>query len=182
MTRKTLVGAVLADSTRGTVIAGSGSGVAATNGTASAATSISINGQRSTHNQADVTFAQQMIQHHHGAIEMARTELAQGYYADAKALAQKIITDQQAQINEMQSLQPRLNLGGRAGCGGAGASPRPAVLVANGAHDVTVDASNSFAMAQRLSNATTVLYSDSGHGLLFQHPDEFARIMLDFLR
>jgi pimeloyl-ACP methyl ester carboxylesterase len=56
------------------------------------------------------------------------------------------------------------------------------VLVANGAHDVMVDSANTFAMAQRLRHATTVLYSDSGHGFLFQHPEEFGHVVLDFLR
>jgi pimeloyl-ACP methyl ester carboxylesterase len=55
------------------------------------------------------------------------------------------------------------------------------VLVANGAHDVMVDAANTFAMAQRLRHATMVLYSDSGHGFLFQHPEEFGRVVIDFL-
>jgi pimeloyl-ACP methyl ester carboxylesterase len=56
------------------------------------------------------------------------------------------------------------------------------VLVANGAHDVMVDSANTFAMAQRLRTATTVLYSDSGHGFLFQHPEAFGRVVLDFLQ
>lgn len=56
------------------------------------------------------------------------------------------------------------------------------VLVANGAHDVMMHAQHSFAMAQRLSNATTLLYSDAGHGFLFQHPEEFGKVVLDFLR
>ncbi|MFI5606967.1 alpha/beta fold hydrolase [Amycolatopsis sp. NPDC051903] len=55
------------------------------------------------------------------------------------------------------------------------------VLVANGAHDVMVPSVNSFAMAQRLTDATTVFNSDAGHAFLFQHPDEFARVVLDFL-
>ena len=56
------------------------------------------------------------------------------------------------------------------------------VLVANGAHDVMVDALNSFAMAQRLKHGTTVLYSDAGHGFLFQFPEKFGRVVLEFLR
>ena len=48
------------------------------------------------------------------------------------------------------------------------------VLVANGAHDVMTHAFNSYAMSQRLPNAKVVLYSDAGHGFLFQHPEEFA--------
>jgi pimeloyl-ACP methyl ester carboxylesterase len=55
------------------------------------------------------------------------------------------------------------------------------VLIANGAHDVMVDASNSFAMTKRLKDATTIFYSDSGHGFLFQHPEEFGRAVVDFL-
>jgi pimeloyl-ACP methyl ester carboxylesterase len=56
------------------------------------------------------------------------------------------------------------------------------VLVANGAHDVMVDAGDSFAMVQRLKNATALFYGDAGHAFLFQHPDEFGKATLDFLR
>ncbi|MFC8042812.1 DUF305 domain-containing protein [Nocardia sp. NPDC057353] len=45
-----------------------------------------------------------MIAHHQGAVEMARTELAEGSNPEAKALAQKIIDDQQAEIGQMQGL------------------------------------------------------------------------------
>lgn len=45
-----------------------------------------------------------MIRHHEGAIEMAKDELAKGGDAEAKALAQKIIDGQQAEITEMQDL------------------------------------------------------------------------------
>jgi pimeloyl-ACP methyl ester carboxylesterase len=54
-------------------------------------------------------------------------------------------------------------------------------LVANGAHNVMVDSGNSFAMVQRMPNANAVFYG-AGHGFLFQHPDEFARVVLDFRR
>ncbi|MEV0949047.1 alpha/beta hydrolase [Promicromonospora sp. NPDC050249] len=55
------------------------------------------------------------------------------------------------------------------------------VLVANGAHDVMVHAEHSFRMSQRLRNATTVIYSDAGHGFLFQHPERFGAAVLRFL-
>ncbi len=55
------------------------------------------------------------------------------------------------------------------------------VLVANGAHDVMVDASDSFAMVQRMKNAKALFYGDAGHAFLFQHPDEFGRVTLEFL-
>ncbi len=56
------------------------------------------------------------------------------------------------------------------------------VLIANGSHDVMMHAQHSFAMSQRLTHATTVFYSDAGHGFLFQHPEEFGHVVLDFLR
>ncbi|MEV4600856.1 DUF305 domain-containing protein [Amycolatopsis sp. NPDC049253] len=45
-----------------------------------------------------------MIQHHSGAVAMARTELAQGSSKDAKAMAQRIVDTQEAEITNMKSL------------------------------------------------------------------------------
>ena len=45
-----------------------------------------------------------MIQHHEGAVRMAKDELADGKNSDAKALAQAIITGQQAEITKMNAL------------------------------------------------------------------------------
>jgi len=56
------------------------------------------------------------------------------------------------------------------------------VLIANGAHDVMVDAGESFAMVRRMKNATALFYGDAGHAFLFQHPDDFGKATLDFLR
>jgi pimeloyl-ACP methyl ester carboxylesterase len=55
------------------------------------------------------------------------------------------------------------------------------VLVANGAHDVMVDAGDSFAMVRRMKNATALFYGDAGHAFLFQRPDEFGQAVLKFL-
>ena len=52
----------------------------------------------------DRMFLQMMTEHHNGAIDMARTELAAGQNPDAKALAQRIIDAQQAEITEMQNM------------------------------------------------------------------------------
>ena len=52
----------------------------------------------------DQMFLQMMIEHHTGAIEMARTELATGQNPEAKNLAQTIINAQQAEITEMRGL------------------------------------------------------------------------------
>lgn len=48
-----------------------------------------------------------MIEHHEGAIEMARTELDRGSHAGAKEMAQAIIDGQQAEIEEMRALLKR---------------------------------------------------------------------------
>lgn len=55
-------------------------------------------------NDAAKLYLTQMITHHQGAIDMARTELTSGENTDAKALAQSIVTSQQAQIDQMRSL------------------------------------------------------------------------------
>jgi uncharacterized protein (DUF305 family) len=52
----------------------------------------------------DRMWLRMMIQHHQGAIDMARVELAQGSDTDARTLAQKIIDAQQAEITEMNGL------------------------------------------------------------------------------
>ncbi|TNH28718.1 DUF305 domain-containing protein [Micromonospora orduensis] len=52
----------------------------------------------------DKQFLTMMISHHQGAITMAQQETAQGSNPDAKTLAAKIITDQQAEITQMQDL------------------------------------------------------------------------------
>ena len=52
----------------------------------------------------DKAFLQMMIKHHQGAISMAKTEQAQGCFTDAKALANRIVTSQSAEITTMQKL------------------------------------------------------------------------------
>lgn len=52
----------------------------------------------------DKMFLEMMILHHEGAIEMAEQELAEGKYQPTKDLAQAVITGQQAEIEEMNTL------------------------------------------------------------------------------
>jgi uncharacterized protein (DUF305 family) len=52
----------------------------------------------------DRMFLQMMISHHRGAVTMSQTELAQGRNPTARQLARQIITGQQAEISEMQTL------------------------------------------------------------------------------
>jgi len=51
----------------------------------------------------DQMWVQMMIQHHEGAVVMAKTELANGANPEAKQLAQAIIDGQSAEITEMKS-------------------------------------------------------------------------------
>jgi uncharacterized protein (DUF305 family) len=52
----------------------------------------------------DKLFLQMMIAHHRGAIQMAQAEQTRGANWDAKALAGRIITNQQAEIATMQKM------------------------------------------------------------------------------
>ncbi len=52
----------------------------------------------------DRLFLEGMIRHHEGAVEMARTELKEGEFPDAKELARRIVESQQAEIDEMRTL------------------------------------------------------------------------------
>ncbi|AEV81235.1 copper resistance protein [Actinoplanes sp. SE50] len=56
----------------------------------------------------DKQFLAVMVKHHQAAVTMAQQELAHGLNTDAKALAQKIIDDQQAQITEMKQIRASL--------------------------------------------------------------------------
>jgi uncharacterized protein (DUF305 family) len=60
--------------------------------------------ENATGAQFDRMFLQMMTEHHEGAIEMSKAELADGQNADAKGLAQKITDAQQAEITEMKGL------------------------------------------------------------------------------
>ncbi|MFB9895281.1 DUF305 domain-containing protein [Planobispora takensis] len=56
----------------------------------------------------DRMFAERMIAHHEGAVEMAETERAQGSDPEARRLAATVATAQQAEIEQMRRLLDRL--------------------------------------------------------------------------
>lgn len=55
------------------------------------------------------------------------------------------------------------------------------VLVANGDNDLMVSSAHSADMARRIPDARLEIYPDSGHGGVFQHHDDFVRIVNEFL-
>ncbi|MFF7884073.1 DUF305 domain-containing protein [Streptomyces sp. NPDC020794] len=56
----------------------------------------------------DKMFAQMMIDHHNGAIAMAKTEQKSGQDADAKKMADAIVTGQSAEVKQLKSILDRL--------------------------------------------------------------------------
>src|SRR5690348_16694882 len=104
MTRKTLVGTALAVLTVGAVLAGcsnnsSGGGHDMTSMSSSpGSTSASAAGD---HNQADVSFAQQMIPHHGQALEMAKLVPTRTGNAKVVDLAARIQKAQDPEIQQM---------------------------------------------------------------------------------
>jgi len=50
----------------------------------------------------DIDFAAMMIEHHKGAVEMAKVEVSKGANAELKAFAQKVIDDQDKEIKFMK--------------------------------------------------------------------------------
>lgn len=60
-----------------------------------------------TGTEFDQAWVAMMIEHHAGAIDMARTELAKGTNPDAKAMAENIIRTQQSEITAMRALQTK---------------------------------------------------------------------------
>jgi len=64
--------------------------------------------ESSTGTEFDRLWLELMIQHHEGAVKMSKTEVAGGKNPDAIALAQAIISSQQAEITTMESLLKKL--------------------------------------------------------------------------
>ncbi|KAB8182146.1 DUF305 domain-containing protein [Microbispora catharanthi] len=52
----------------------------------------------------DKAFLQMMIQHHEGAVSMAKEEVAGGAYEPAKQMAESVISSQSAEISRMKKL------------------------------------------------------------------------------
>lgn len=55
------------------------------------------------------------------------------------------------------------------------------VLVVNGTNDLIVPSVNSYTLSQHLINSKLILWSDSGHGALFQYSQDFVKEVNSFL-
>jgi len=53
---------------------------------------------------AERLFLEQMVVHHEGAVDMARTEVSDGEHADAVAMAQSVVDTQTDEIQQMKEL------------------------------------------------------------------------------
>src|SRR5579875_1053484 len=61
-------------------------------------------------NDPEIDFSKMMIIHHQGAIDMANLELQQGKNDSLKRTAQKIINEQQAEIQQFNTLLASLSV------------------------------------------------------------------------
>lgn len=59
-------------------------------------------------NDAAVLFLEQMIAHHEGAVDMAREQVENGSSPQALELARDVVEDQEAEVDEMETLLERL--------------------------------------------------------------------------
>jgi pimeloyl-ACP methyl ester carboxylesterase len=57
----------------------------------------------------------------------------------------------------------------------------PPVLITAGDNDTMIPTVNAYLMAQHLPDARVRVYPDSGHGFLFQWPEQFAGLVTSFL-
>jgi len=60
--------------------------------------------EQATGADASKLFLEQMIAHHQGAIDMAKAEVEDGQFADAKTMAETIVATQSDEITRMQEL------------------------------------------------------------------------------
>lgn len=55
-------------------------------------------------------------------------------------------------------------------------------LIVSGTRDVSTPVENAFILSERIPRAKLLLAPEAGHGLMYQHPHEFASAVTDFLR
>jgi pimeloyl-ACP methyl ester carboxylesterase len=60
-------------------------------------------------------------------------------------------------------------------------SIKSSTLVITGTEDVLTPPENAFILAQRINGSWLVRFEGAGHGLMYQYPDRFAKIVEDFI-
>ncbi|MEU6487476.1 DUF305 domain-containing protein [Streptomyces sp. NPDC046887] len=60
--------------------------------------------ERASGKAFDRAFLELMVRHHEGAVQMARTELAEGVHRPARTLAESVVASQSAEITRMRKL------------------------------------------------------------------------------
>lgn len=54
-------------------------------------------------------------------------------------------------------------------------------LIATGTEDISTPPENAIILAERIPGSWLVRFEGAGHGLMYQYPDEFATIIIDFI-
>jgi uncharacterized protein (DUF305 family) len=65
-----------------------------------------------TGSEFDLAFVEMMAAHHQGAIDMAKTELRDGSLPEVKQFAQKVIDDQQKEVDQLQEWEKEWSAAG----------------------------------------------------------------------
>lgn len=55
-------------------------------------------------------------------------------------------------------------------------------LIVNGDKDMMIPTENSIEMDKKISNSKLILYPNSGHGSIFQYPEQFSMDLVAFLK
>ena len=84
------------------MLAGCAAPVAATTGTTAPSVTQNTDSTAGPHNEADATFAQMMVIHHEGAIEMATLAEKNGTSSEVRSLAARIRAAQGPEIDQMR--------------------------------------------------------------------------------
>ena len=110
MTTRFLVSTITAALAAGTVLSACGTTPGPANPT-DTSPSVSAPAMAEAHNQADVTFVQQMIPHHTQAVAMSKLAADDAGSAQVKDLAARIQTAQQPEIDQMNGFLQAWNIG-----------------------------------------------------------------------
>jgi len=96
------------------------------------------------------------------------------------AYVQKFISLKTLPPKESIQHQAEVSLNWKGTCDILSSITKPTLII-TGTDDVTSPSENSLILAQKIPGAWLVQIQGRGHGLMYQYPDNFSRIVLDFL-